>query len=98
MNGAARTALAVLVLAALAAGIVSAPAARAKPNLILVTVDTLRQDHLGFAGYPRDTSPNLDALAREGADELADLTLLRGQDVPGHGGESSRRSCTRTAP
>jgi arylsulfatase len=29
-------------------------------------VDTLRADHLGFAGYPRDTSPHLDALAREG--------------------------------
>ena len=66
MNGAARAALAVLVLAVLVAGIAVAPAARAKPNVILVTVDTLRQDHLGFAGYPRDTSPNLDALAREG--------------------------------
>lgn len=36
------------------------------PNLVLVTVDTLRADHLGFAGYARDTSPHLDALAREG--------------------------------
>lgn len=36
------------------------------PNLVLITVDTLRADHLGFAGYPRDTSPHLDALAREG--------------------------------
>ncbi len=35
-------------------------------NLVLVTVDTLRADHLGFAGYARDTSPHLDALAREG--------------------------------
>lgn len=66
MNGAARAALAVLVLAVLVVGIAGTPAARAKPNLILVTVDTLRQDHLGFAGYPRDTSPNLDAIAREG--------------------------------
>ena len=38
-----------------------------RPNLILVTVDTLRADHLGAYGYARDTSPNLDALAREGA-------------------------------
>jgi arylsulfatase A-like enzyme len=47
----------------------SAPAdgARDRPNLILVTVDTLRADHLGAYGYARDTSPNLDALAREGA-------------------------------
>ena len=36
------------------------------PNLVLVTVDTLRADHLGFMGYPRDTSPHLGALARQG--------------------------------
>lgn len=32
-------------------------------NVILITVDTLRADGLGFAGYPKPTSPNLDALA-----------------------------------
>lgn len=31
-------------------------------NVILITVDTLRFD-LGFAGYPRPVSPNIDALA-----------------------------------
>jgi len=31
--------------------------------IILVTIDTLRADHLGTYGYSRDTSPNLDALA-----------------------------------
>jgi len=36
------------------------------PSVVLITIDTLRADHLGFAGYPRDTSPHLDALAREG--------------------------------
>lgn len=44
----------------------SAPAAARPANLVLVTVDTLRADHLGFDGYARDTSPRLDALAREG--------------------------------
>jgi arylsulfatase A-like enzyme len=34
-------------------------------NVILILVDTLRADHLGVYGYGRDTSPNLDALARE---------------------------------
>ena len=29
-------------------------------------IDTLRADHMGCYGYPRDTSPNLDRLAREG--------------------------------
>ncbi len=35
-------------------------------NVILITADTLRADHLGCYGYRRDTSPNLDALAGEG--------------------------------
>lgn len=35
-------------------------------NLVLVTVDTLRADHLGLYGYPRPTSPYLDALGGEG--------------------------------
>ncbi|HYU34061.1 MAG TPA: sulfatase [Thermoanaerobaculia bacterium] len=33
-------------------------------NVIFILVDTLRADHLGIYGYPRDTSPNLDAFAR----------------------------------
>jgi arylsulfatase A-like enzyme len=35
------------------------------PNILLVTVDTLRADHLGCYGYFRDTSPNIDRLAAE---------------------------------
>ena len=55
-----------LAAAALAAGCGRAAPLRRPPSLLLVTVDTLRADHLGFAGYPRATSPALDALAREG--------------------------------
>ncbi|MSR61527.1 MAG: hypothetical protein EXS08_03640 [Planctomycetes bacterium] len=33
--------------------------------VVLVTCDTLRADRLGCYGYERETSPNLDALARE---------------------------------
>lgn len=32
-------------------------------NVVLLTIDTLRADHLSFHGYERDTSPNLKALA-----------------------------------
>lgn len=37
-----------------------------KPHILLVTIDTLRRDHLGCYGYPRQTSPFIDKLAREG--------------------------------
>jgi arylsulfatase A-like enzyme len=40
--------------------------AAAQKNLLLVTVDTLRADHLGAYGYPRPTSPRIDELARRG--------------------------------
>ncbi|HEY8923868.1 MAG TPA: sulfatase-like hydrolase/transferase [Polyangia bacterium] len=36
-------------------------------NLLLVTIDTVRADHLGCYGYGRPTSPALDGLARESA-------------------------------
>jgi len=35
-------------------------------NVLLVTVDTLRSDHLSAYGYPRVTSPNIDELAARG--------------------------------
>jgi len=35
------------------------------PNIILVTLDTVRADHLGAYGYERDTSPNFDRFASD---------------------------------
>jgi arylsulfatase A-like enzyme len=35
-------------------------------NVLLVTIDTLRADHLGAYGYKRPTSPRIDALGRAG--------------------------------
>ncbi len=36
-----------------------------RPNVVMITIDTTRADHLGCYGYDRPTSPNIDALARE---------------------------------
>lgn len=38
-----------------------------KPNIILITLDTTRADHLACYGYPNIRTPNLDSLARQGA-------------------------------
>ncbi|HNW40137.1 MAG TPA: sulfatase, partial [Candidatus Omnitrophota bacterium] len=35
-------------------------------NVLLITVDSLRPDHLGCYGYPKNISPNIDKLAKEG--------------------------------
>jgi len=43
------------------------PAADELPNIIVYMVDTLRADGLGIYGNERDTSPAIDALARESA-------------------------------
>jgi arylsulfatase len=57
----------VVALAVCGALVVAGCGSASRPvNLILITVDTLRADHLGIDGYGRDTSPNLDALARDG--------------------------------
>ncbi len=36
-----------------------------RPNVILITIDSLRADHCGFMGYEKNTTPNIDALAKE---------------------------------
>jgi arylsulfatase A-like enzyme/Tfp pilus assembly protein PilF len=43
----------------------AAPATPA-PNVILITIDTVRADHLGCYGYKNIQTPNLDALAHDG--------------------------------
>jgi len=37
-----------------------------RPNVLIITVDALRPDHLNCYGYKRDTSPNIDSLAKGG--------------------------------
>ena len=36
-----------------------------KPDIVLISIDCLRADHLSAYGYARETSPHLDAFARE---------------------------------
>lgn len=62
-----RLGLAAAVLLAIAArpGCESRPPA-GPPDILLISVDTLRADHLSSSGYARPTSPFLDGLAAEG--------------------------------
>jgi arylsulfatase A-like enzyme/Tfp pilus assembly protein PilF len=70
--------------------------AETRPNLLLVTLDTTRADHLGAWGWTHARTPNLDALARRGTrfercDTVAPITLpshaslLTGLYPPRHG-------------
>ncbi len=42
------------------------PSAAAQPNILLVTIDTLRADHVGCYGYKRATTPAIDRIAAQG--------------------------------
>ena len=60
------------VPAPIASGSADPPLAGAGPplhgeraNIVIYLVDTLRADHLGIYGYPKPTSPQLDAFARD---------------------------------
>ncbi len=44
----------------------AAPAASSRPNVLLVTFDTTRADYLSCYGRPGNTTPAIDAVAREG--------------------------------
>ena len=77
------------------------------PNLLLISLDTLRADHLGCYGYERPTSPVLDALAarsvrfaaasshspKTGPSHMSILTglLPDAHGVPNLGDEGNRR-------
>jgi uncharacterized sulfatase len=41
------------------------PSQKIQPNIVFIVLDTQRRDRLGCYGYRRQTSPNLDAFARE---------------------------------
>src|SRR5579864_4178357 len=58
-----RTLYVVLILSAAAS---SAPTRTPPPDVFLITIDTLRADHVHCYGYANVTTPALDALAKDG--------------------------------
>ncbi len=55
-------------------------ASGARPNVVLIVMDTVRADHVSALGYTRDTTPNLKRLARDSvvyanAVAASDITL-----------------------
>jgi hypothetical protein len=48
-----------------------------RPDVVLITIDTLRPDRLSAYGHDRETSPFIDALAGQGARRSAWWTSFR---------------------
>jgi arylsulfatase A-like enzyme len=61
----------------------AAGAGGAAPNVLLVTIDTLRADHVGAYGYAGAETRTIDRLAREGV-RLADAVVQVPQTRPSH--------------
>jgi len=54
-----------------------------RPNVLLVSIDTLRADHLAAYGYERETAPSLTRLAGEGA-RFSNAYAQASSTVPTH--------------
>ena len=54
-----------------------------RPDLVLVSIDSLRADHVGCYGYPHPTTPALDALARGGV-RFETATSTTSWTLPSH--------------
>jgi choline-sulfatase len=78
-------------------------------NLVLITIDTLRADHVGVYGYAAARTATLDRLGREGvrfdrAFAPAPITLtshaslLTGRYPPGHGARDNGVAASSTVP
>ncbi|MBU0754347.1 MAG: sulfatase [Planctomycetes bacterium] len=51
-----------------------------RPNILLITLDTTRADRLGCYGYPRHTTPRIDAVAKDGV--LFDFAIAQASITP----------------
>ena len=73
-----------LIALAVVAVLAPAPSApQARPNILLITIDTLRADRVGAYGYKRAHTPTLDRLAAEGV-RFADATAHAPLTLPSH--------------
>ena len=54
-----------------------------RPNLIVISIDTLRADHLSCYGYNRNTTPNIDRFARDGV-RFANTIVQAPWTLPSH--------------
>ncbi len=61
-----KTLLSLLAAALAVAAVYRTRAPAARPNVVLILIDTLRRDHLPFYGYGKDTAPFLSRLASRG--------------------------------
>ena len=57
--------------------------ATSRPDLILISIDCLRADHVGAYGYTRGTTPTLDALAKDGV-VFEDAVSVSSWTLPTH--------------
>lgn len=56
-----------------------------RPNIVLISLDTVRADHLSLYGYSRSTTPGIDAWTRErGATVFRDVVPASGWTLPSH--------------
>ncbi len=53
------------------------------PNVLFITIDTLRADHLSAWGYHLETSPNIDRIAAEGV-RYANAYTVTSRTAPSH--------------
>ena len=79
------------------------------PSILMVSIDTLRPDHLGLYGYGRDTSPYLDRLAEESLvfdrayttaawTLVAHMSMMTGLEPEEHGVTQPKRAVSPQVP
>ncbi len=101
--------LAVVVLLTAGVFLWLGPMGSSQPNILLICVDTLRHDHVGFGGSERPVSPHIDALAERGLvfpvaysqsgwTMPSMATMLTGRYPSDTGATDFHRSMDRTLP